>query len=42
MNDSFIINISCEYNDELSKLYFNYNKNYLIAQIKNMKMILIV
>jgi len=30
MNDSFIINISCENNNELSKLYFNDNKNYLI------------
>ena len=30
INDSYIINISCENNNELSKLYFNNNKNYLI------------
>ena len=30
MNDSFIINVSCENNNELSKLYFNDNKNYLL------------
>ena len=30
MNDSYIINVSCENNNELSKLYFNNNKNYLI------------
>ena len=29
-NDSYIINISCENDNELSKLYFNDNKNYLI------------
>jgi len=32
MNDSYIINFSCENNSELSKLYFNDNKNYLIYQ----------
>ena len=30
MNNSYIKNVSCENNDELSKLYFNDNKNYLI------------
>ena len=30
INDFFIINVSCENNDEISKLYFNHNKNYLI------------
>jgi hypothetical protein len=30
MNDSYIINVSCENNDEFSKLYFNNNKNYLL------------
>jgi len=30
MNDSYIKNVSCENNDELSKLYYNDNKNYLI------------
>ena len=30
MNDSFIINVSCESNNELSKLYFNDNKNNLM------------
>ena len=30
MNDSYIINNSCENNNKLSKLYFNDNKNYLI------------
>ena len=30
MNDSYIISNSCENNNELSKLYFNDNKNYLI------------
>ena len=30
MNDSYIINISCKNNNELSKIYFNDNKNYLI------------
>ena len=30
MNVSYIINISCKNNNELSKLYFNDNKNYLI------------
>ena len=30
MNDSYIINAPCENNNELSKLYFNDNKNYLI------------
>ena len=32
MNDSYIINTFCENNNELSKLYFNDNKNYLIYQ----------
>ena len=36
MNDSYIINFSCENNNELSKLYFNDNKNYLIySRLKN-------
>ena len=30
MNDSYIINNSCENNNKLSKLYFNDNNNYLI------------
>ena len=30
MNNSYIINNSCENNNKLSKLYFNDNKNYLI------------
>ena len=30
MNDSYIINVSCENNNELSKIYYNDNKNYLI------------
>ena len=30
MKDSYIINVSCENNNEISKLYFNDNKNYLI------------
>jgi len=29
-NNSYIINVSCDNNDELSKLYYNDNKNYLI------------
>ena len=28
MNDSYIINVSCVNNNELSKFYFNDNKNY--------------
>ena len=30
LNASDIINVSCNNNNELSKLYFNDNKNYLI------------
>ena len=30
MNESYIKNASCENNNELSKLYYNDNKNYLI------------
>ena len=30
MNDSYIIDVSCVNNNELSKLYFNDNKNYLL------------
>ena len=35
MNDSYIINNSCENNNKLSKLYYNDNKNYLIINCLN-------
>jgi len=37
MNNFYIKNISCENNNELSKLYFNDNKNYLIYPCLNQK-----